>query len=126
MRPRRACRAWCHCSRRHTVASTIVEVPPRFVYWTILIDNQPTAFRAASREDLLPTLHQLQRKSTNVVMKWFARGKVWDSPEAERAAQAVARPEEKRGRDWPAGGQHKEPRVRLDEENRAGRDWSAK
>ncbi len=101
-------------------------MPPRFVYWTILIDNQPTAFRAASREDLLPTLHQLQRKSTNVVMKWFARGKVWDSPEAERVAQAVARPQEKRGRDWRPGGTHKDPRDRFKKKNRPERAWSDK
>jgi hypothetical protein len=101
-------------------------VPPRFVYWTILIDNQPTAFRAAHREDLLPTLHQLQRKSANVVMKWFARGKVWDSPEAERAAQAVARPQEKRGRDWRPGGAHKDPRDRFKKKNRPERAWSDK
>jgi hypothetical protein len=101
-------------------------VPPRFVYWTIHIDNQPTAFRAARREDLLPTLHQLQRKSTNVVMKWFARGKVWDSPEAERAAQMVARPQEKRGRDWRPGGTHKDPRDRFKKKNRPERAWSDK
>jgi len=101
-------------------------VPPRFVYWTILIDNQPTAFRAAQREDLLPTLHQLQRKSANVVMKWFARGKVWDSPEAERAAQAVARPQEKRGRDWRPGGAHEDPRDRFKKKNRPERAWSDK
>jgi hypothetical protein len=96
------------------------------VYWTILIDNQPTAFRAANREDLLPTLHQLQRKSTNVVMKWFARGKVWDSPEAERVAQTVARPQEKRGRDWRPGGTHKDPRDRFKKKNRPERAWSDK
>lgn len=102
-------------------------MPPRFVYWTILIDNQPTAFRAARQEDLLPTLRQLQRKSTNVVMKWFARGKVWDSPEAELAAKQRPKPPmEKRGRDWRPGGAHKDPRDRFKKKNRPERAWSDK
>ena len=61
-------------------------MPPRFVYWTILIDGKPTAFRARDQQELLPTLGQLKRTNQDVVMKWFARGKLWDSPEAERAA----------------------------------------
>lgn len=64
----------------------LVEMPPRYVYWTILIDGTPTAFRAASRDELLPTLKQLQRKTPGAVMKWFARGRVWESPEEARAA----------------------------------------
>jgi hypothetical protein len=62
-------------------------MPPRYAYWTILIDNTPTAFRAREQEELLPTIAQLRRTNANVVMKWFARGRIWDSPEAERAAQ---------------------------------------
>ena len=61
-------------------------MPPRFAYWTILIDGKPTAFRARDREELLPTLNQLKRTNTDVAMKWFAHGRLWDSPEAERAA----------------------------------------
>jgi hypothetical protein len=91
-------------------------MPPRYVYWTILIDDAPTAFRASDRDDLLPTLHQLQRKNKNVVVKWFARGKLWDSPEAERQAQTTRKPVEKRNRDWRPGGQHKDPRARFDKE----------
>lgn len=60
-------------------------MPPRFVYWTILIDNAPTAFRAREAEELLPTLHQLKRTNENVVMKWFARGRLWESREEEQA-----------------------------------------
>ena len=59
-------------------------MPPRFADWTILIDDKPTAFRAREREELQPTFTQLQRKNTNVVMRWFARGKLWASREAER------------------------------------------
>jgi hypothetical protein len=86
-------------------------MPPRYAYWTILIDNQPTAFRAHQQEDLLPTLAQLRRTNADVVLKWFARGRVWDSPEAEREAQR--RPREERSREWRPGGVHKDPRDRF-------------
>ena len=59
-------------------------MPPRYAYWTILIDDTPTAFRAREREELLPTFHQLQRKNKNVAMQWFARGRLWESREAEQ------------------------------------------
>jgi hypothetical protein len=90
-------------------------MPPRFAYWTILIDNGPTAFRAREREELLPTLHQLQRKSASVVMKWFARGRLWESPEAERESRRKPKlaTREPRGRDWRPGGHHKDPRARF-------------
>src|SRR5258708_26455701 len=97
-------------------------VPPRYAYWTILIDDKPTALRAREREELQPTLVQLQRKNANVTMRWFARGKLWASREAEHedfqlhkhaAAAArerrVERPEgaQRRGSDWRPGGAHK-------------------
>jgi hypothetical protein len=100
-------------------------MPPRFVFWTLLIDGKPTAFRARDREELLPTLAQLKRTNQDVVMKWFARGKLWDSPEAERAADP--RPVftgEKRGPDWRPGGAHKDPRDRFKKKNRPERAWS--
>jgi len=90
-------------------------MPPRFTYWTILIDGQATAFRAHTREDLLPTLVQLQRTNPGAEMKWFARGRIWDSPEA--AAEALGkqrtRPRESRGPGWRPGGAHKDPRERF-------------
>ena len=43
-------------------------MPPRFAYWTIITGGQPTAFRAATREELLPTLKQLQSKQPDAVM----------------------------------------------------------
>ncbi len=52
----------------------------RFTYWTIIIDDGPTAFRAGTREELLPTLRQLQAKNPGARLKWFARGRLWDSP----------------------------------------------
>ena len=96
-------------------------MPPRFAYWTILIDNGPTAFRARDREELLPTLAQLKRTNTDVVLKWFARGRLWDSQEAEREfwrTRAARRPKERRGKDWRPGGQHKDPRARFDTRGR--------
>jgi hypothetical protein len=89
-------------------------MPPRYAYWTILIDQKPTAFRAREREELLPTLNQLRRTSSDVVMKWFARGRVWESPEAEREAHRAAKPpQERRGREWRPGGLHRDPRDRF-------------
>src|SRR5205823_5011319 len=50
-------------------------MPPRYAYWTILIDKGPTAFRARDKDDLLPTLNQLRRTNKDVELKWFARGR---------------------------------------------------
>ena len=89
-------------------------MPPRHVYWTIIVGGMPTAFRAHSQEELLPTLRQLQAKHPDAVMKWFARGKLWDSDEQERLARHRRRTEEeRRGRDWRPGGEHKDPRERF-------------
>src|SRR5476649_1926437 len=116
-------------------------MPPRFAYWTILIDDKPTAFRAREREELQPTFVQLQRKNTNVTMQWFARGQLWASREAERddfqmrkhAAAAprdrhADRPEgaDRRGSEWRPGGAHKDPRDRFKKKNRPERAWSEK
>jgi 23S rRNA pseudouridine2605 synthase len=116
-------------------------VPPRYAYWTILIDDKPTAFRAREREELQPTFVQLQRKNPNVTMKWFARGKLWASREAERddfqmqrnAAMAPrdqrderGEPAERRRADWRPGGAHKDPRDRFKKKNRPERAWSEK
>jgi hypothetical protein len=95
-------------------------MPPRFAYWTILIDDKPTAFRAAQRDDLLPTLHQLQRKNANVLLKWFAHGRLWDSREQQQAARqwrkaAAQTPGDAkpRSREWRPGGVHRDPRARF-------------
>ena len=89
-------------------------MPPRYAYWTILIDHKPTAFRAREKEELQPTFFQLQRTNKDVVMKWFARGRLWETPEQaheeSRKAQATR---EKRGREWRPGGQHQDPRDRF-------------
>ncbi len=84
-------------------------MPPRFSYWTILAGGLPTSFRAAEREDLLPTLRRLQAKHPDAEMKWFQRGQLWESPDAARAEfqKAIA----PRGRDWRPGGEHRDPRA---------------
>lgn len=97
-------------------------MPPRYTYWTIIVGNLPTAFRSARREELLPTFAQLRAKHPDAVMKWFARGRLWDSPEQARDAWA-ARPapggrrragtSEKRGPAWRPGGAHRDPRERF-------------
>jgi hypothetical protein len=98
-------------------------MPPRFTYWTIILDGQPTAFRAAEREDLLPTLKQLQTKNPTAEMKWFARGRVWDSPEEASRARAeaeaahrAAQQKERRGHEWRPGGEHRDPREKFKKE----------
>ena len=35
-------------------------MPPRHAYWTIILEGKPTAFRAHTQEELLPTFKQLQ------------------------------------------------------------------
>jgi len=86
-------------------------MPPRHAYWTILIDKGPTAFRARDKEDLLPTLNQLRRTNKDVELKWFARGRLWDSPEQQQFAARM--PVIKRSRDWRPGGNHEDPRQRF-------------
>jgi hypothetical protein len=116
-------------------------VPPRYAFWTILIDQQPTAFRARERDELVPTLVQLQRKHPGAHMKWFAHGKLWDSPEQQQWAQKNRKElREKRSADWRPGGAHKDPRAkfrkpkdrrdargpRRDRPARPGRPWPAR
>lgn len=100
-------------------------VPPRFSYWTILIDGKPTAFRAAEQEELQPTLAQLRRANPVIEMKWFARGKLWDSPEqaqwAGRNANDLRKAGPPRDREWRPGGEHKDPRARFDKHKKKGR-----
>jgi hypothetical protein len=88
-------------------------MPPRYAYWTILIDDKPTAFRARDQAELLPTLQQLKRTNPNALMKWFARGKLWDTPEqAQWASRHLPKQSERRGRDWRPGGDHRDHRDR--------------
>lgn len=117
-------------------------MPPRHAFWTIIYGNAPTSFRAATPEELLPTLKQLQSTHPDAVMMWFARGRLWRSPEEARDAlfrQRARRPDRRasgparsdardagetgtrkprsgegsRGREWRPGGAHRDPRDRF-------------
>jgi len=104
-------------------------MPPRYAYWTIIAGGLPTAFRSATLEDLLPTFQRIRERHPDAIMKWFARGKLWDSPEDARVRrdeprgrrppndpagnERDARPREKRGRDWRPGGEHRDPRQKF-------------
>ena len=88
-------------------------MPPRYAYWTILIDDTPTAFRATEQSELLPTLNQLKRTNKDVVMKWFAKGRIWDSQEDARRPVQPRAEGERRGMEWRPGGQHQDPRARF-------------
>ena len=92
-------------------------MPPRYSYWTIVAGGLPTAFRAAERDELLPTFKRIQEKHPDAEMKYFARGKLWASQdEARQAAEArraVDRRPESRGRDWRPGGEHVDPRQKF-------------
>ncbi len=84
----------------------------RHAFWTIIIADSPTAFRAPTREDLEPTLVQLRRTQPDAAIRWFERGRLWESPgQAQDAAMAkhtTNRP--RRGASWRPGGEHKDPR----------------
>ena len=70
-------------------------MPPRYAYWTILVDEQPTAFRAALQEELQPTFKRLKEKQPSARMVWFQNGKVWNS---RLDAQEAMRARGERGR----------------------------
>lgn len=106
-------------------------MPPRFAYWTIIAGGLPTAFRAAERGDLLPTFRRIQEKHPDAVMKYFARGKLWSSPEEARAAAEMRRAARTRdegrraqakgrGRNWRPGGDHHDPRQKFKDAKKAG------
>lgn len=89
-------------------------MPPRYAYWTILIDGKATAFRARERDELLPTFNQLSRKNSDIALKYFSRGKLWDNPEqAQWAGRHLEPKREKRNTEWRPGGKHADPRARF-------------
>lgn len=97
-------------------------MPPRYAYWTIIAGGLPTAFRAAQKDELQPTFSQIKLKHPDAEMKWFARGRLWDSPESARAAtrQASSRPSAPpRGREWRPGGEHQDPRQKFKDAKQA-------
>jgi hypothetical protein len=96
-------------------------MPPRFAYWTIIAGGLPTAFRAADREELLPTFRRIQEKHPDAEMKYFARGRIWASPEEARQAAEAARQRRRTPptRDWRPGGEHRDPRQRFKDATKA-------
>jgi hypothetical protein len=89
-------------------------MPPRYTYWTIILEGKPTAFRATKQEELLPTFKQLQARHPDTLMMWFARGRLWRSEEEAKAAFHARKPKERRGADWRPGGTHEDPRKRFE------------
>ena len=98
-------------------------MPPRFAYWTILIDGQPTAFRARDQQELLPTLNQLKRTNKDVLLRWFARGQLWESQQQDWDARRQRKKpaESRRGPAWRPGGAHQDPRARFAKKSAAAR-----
>jgi hypothetical protein len=64
-------------------------MPPRFAYWTIILDDAPTSFRTKDREEILPLFNQLRAKNPGALLKWFSGGRLWDSPEQARDVRDV-------------------------------------
>jgi hypothetical protein len=95
-------------------------MPPRFTYWTILLGGSPTSFRAKRPDELATTLKQLQRRHPDATLKWFARGKLWASPEEAAAARRAETPE-RRPKDWRPGGDHRDPRAVFQRPDRRAR-----
>ena len=83
-------------------------MPPRHAYWTIILEGKPTAFRAHTRDELVPTFKQLQARHPDAVLMWFARGRLWPSQEHEREDTAAKRQAEKVRRGASGG-----PAVRI-------------
>ena len=87
----------------------------RHTYWTIILADGPTSFRARDRALLVPTLRQLQSRDPAAALKWFANGRLWDSPEQAVEQTRLARLawRKTRGPDWRPGGDHRDPRDRV-------------
>jgi hypothetical protein len=111
-------------------------MPPRFAYWTITIDDQPTAFRAREVADIMPTFKRLKERHPSAVLMWFERGKLWNAPEEarlamrERAKAGRRRPgserrepraegPEPRAGTWRPGGEHRDPRQKYRDAKKA-------
>jgi hypothetical protein len=91
----------------------------RFLYWTILIGDEPTAFRAAEAADLKPTLVQLQRTHPEARLRWFERGRLWSSPDEAQAARLAERSGARRPSTWRPGGKHVDPRQKYKDAKKA-------
>ena len=115
-------------------------MPPRYAYWTILVDDQPTAFRSGSQEELMPTFNRLQQKHPSAKMMWWQNGKLWasrvDAQEAMLARGEIGRRSDPRQEDRgrrpfkPAdrySDRAPSSRERREERNPSGKlDWKPK
>ncbi len=52
-------------------------MPPRYAYWTIIVDGQPTAFRSGSLEDIQPTFNRLKARNPTAELKWWQNNQLW-------------------------------------------------
>jgi len=99
------------------------------VYWTIIVDGQPTAFRSGSLEDIMPTFNRLKEKQPSAELKWFQNGQLWAS---RHDAQDFMRARGERGRakdprpasSRDSGSGFRGPRTEQTE--RPERAWNAK
>ncbi len=104
-------------------------MPPRFAYWTIIVDDQPTAFRAAELEELRTVFNRLKQKHPSAELMWFQNGKLWRSRLDAREAMTQARRAEERkkrsaehpprDRKWRPGGTHRDPRQKYKDAKKA-------
>jgi len=89
-------------------------MPPAHGFWVILAGETPTAFRARTRDVLLPTLYQLRQTQPTVSLRWFERNRMWTDPlEAREALRAARERRRSRPPGWRPGGSHKDPRERF-------------
>jgi hypothetical protein len=109
-------------------------MPPRHAYWTIIVDDQPTSFRAHDVEELLPTFNRLREKHPDTQLKWFERGQLWESRDAarehglgrgekrwqgSRPGRETPAGEPKRDSKWRPGGEHRDPRQKYKDAKKA-------
>jgi hypothetical protein len=87
----------------------------RFACWVIVAGDISTGFRSRDRDELVPTLKQLQRTQPDAALKYFARGKLWESDAAAAQALVEARRAKRTRTDaWRPGGRHVDPRARFE------------
>ena len=101
-------------------------MPPRYVYWTIIVDGQPTAFRSGSLEDIMPTFNRLKEKQPTAELKWWQNGQLWPS---RHDAQDFMRARGERGRakdPRQAGDRGPGAGARDPETGKPERAWNAK
>jgi hypothetical protein len=114
-------------------------MPPRHAYWTIIVDDQPTSFRAHDVEELLPTFNRLREKHPNAQLKWFERGQLFDTRDAAREQgygqgerrwegprpdrdddrDRVRGESDRRDKNWRPGGEHRDPRQKYKDAKKA-------